>query len=143
MVKLDQQQIREIAEQLDCGFRAFCHETTGKLVFLIDTSRFPDADLMEVDEEAEAELDASRDEYVEIEAMRSGDSYRVMADFAEQVPNRRVQDRLQRALEKRGPFREFKYEIDDSGEYRDAWFAFKQQQYDEWVLRQLARMDEE
>jgi hypothetical protein len=143
MVKLDPQQIHEIAEQLDCGFRAFYHQPTGKLVFLIDTSRFPEADMMEEDQDAEVELDANRDEYIEIEAMRSGDSYRVMADFAEQVSNRRLQDKLIRALEKRGPFREFKFVIDDSGEYRDAWFAFKQQKYEEWVMRQLARIDEE
>ena len=39
-------------------------------------------------------LEANRDDYVEIEAMGSGDSYRVMVDFAEQLTNATLQDAL-------------------------------------------------
>lgn len=137
MVRLDPRQIQEIAEQLDCGFRAFCHKTTGKLVFIIDSSKFPAADWEDEEEQAQQEIDANREEYVEIEAMGSNDSYRVMADFAEQLPNTRLQEKLFRALDKRGPFREFKYVIDNSGQFREEWFAFKNQRYVDWVSQQL------
>ena len=127
MVRLDQHQLQEIAEQLDCGFRVFYHKTTGKLVFLLDRLKFPAADWEE--EQAEGEIDANREEYIEIEAMGSNDSYRVMVDFAEQLTNPRLQEELFRALDKRGPFREFKYVVDNSGDYREEWFAFKNQRY--------------
>jgi len=137
MISLEQPQIQEIAEQLDCGFRAFCHKTTGKLVFIIDNSKFLAADWEEEEEQVQEEIDANRDEYIEIEAMGSSDSYRVMVDFAEQLTNSRLQEQLFRALDKRGPFREFKYVIDNSGDYREEWFAFKNQRYLDWVSQQL------
>lgn len=136
MAILDEHQIKEIAEQLDCGFRAFCHKTTGELIFIIDTRKFPEADVDELDEENE-KLENNRDDYFEIESMGSSDSYRVMVDFAEQVTTIKLQDQLFRALNKRGPFREFKFVIDNSGDFREQWFAFKNQRYIEWVVQQL------
>jgi hypothetical protein len=136
MATFDRQQINEIAEQLDCGFRAFCHQTTGELIFIPDTLKFPAADFEEFEEENER-LETNRDEYVEIEAMGSSDSYRVMVDFAEQLTNLPLQDALFRALNKRGPFREFKFVIDNSGDFRQQWFDYRHQRAVEWVTREL------
>ena len=136
MATLDERQINEIAEQLDCGFRAFHHKKTGELVFIIDTCRFPAADVDAFEEENER-LESNPDEYVEIEAMGSNDSYRAMTDFAEQVPDTTLQNALFRALNKRGPFREFKFVIDNSGDFRQQWFDFKNQRYIDWVMQQV------
>ena len=137
MATLDKQQIKEIAEQLDCGFRAFLHKPTGKLLFIIDSSKFPVADWEEEEEQVQEEIDANREEYIEIEAMPSRDSYRVMVDFAEQLTDLSLQEKLFRALDKRGPFREFKYVIDNSGDHREEWFAFKNERYIDWVTQQV------
>jgi hypothetical protein len=137
MSTLDQHQIKEIAEQLDCGNRAFCHKITGELIFIPDTGRFPDMDL-DVFDEGMDRLEEHGDEFVEIESMRSGDAYRVMADFADQVTNRRLQASLLDALGGRGPFAAFKQVIDNSGAYREQWFDFKNGQYIDWVARQVA-----
>ncbi|AUD03797.1 UPF0158 family protein [Spirosoma pollinicola] len=142
MATLGKQQINEIAEQLDCGFRAFWHKITGELIFIPDTRKFPYGDDGAFEEENE-QLDANRDDYVEIEPMESRDSFRVMADFAETLTNKTVQDALFRALNKRGPFREFKYVIDNSGEYRQQWFNFKNQRYIDWVTQQVNAYNEE
>ncbi len=85
------------------------------------------------------QVDSHPQTYIEIEAMRSGDAYRVMVDFVEQLTNQRLQEKLLRALDKPKPFREFKYVIDNSGIHREEWFAFKNQQYVDWVRRQLDR----
>jgi hypothetical protein len=137
MATLDQRQIKEIAEQLDSGFRAFWHKTTGELVFILDSSKFPSIDWEEEEEQAQEEINANRENYIEIEAMRSSDSYRVMVDFAEQLTNTKLQDALFRALNKRGPFREFKFVIDNSGDSRQEWFAFRDQRYIDWVTQQV------
>ncbi len=110
----------------------------ARVTSVIDSSKFPVADWEEEEEQAQDEIDANREQYIEIDAMGSSDSYRVMVDFAEQVGNPRLQEKLFRALDKRGPFREFKYEIDNSGDYRDEWFAFKNKRYVDWVSLQLA-----
>jgi hypothetical protein len=48
-----------------------------------------------------------------------------------------LQEKLFNALNRKHPFREFKFVIDNSGEYRNAWFDFKNKQYFEWVENQL------
>ena len=69
-------------------------------------------------EEETERLDANPHEYVEIDAMEPNDSYRVMADFVEQLTNKPLQDALFQALNKQGPFREFKFVVDNSDEFR-------------------------
>ena len=43
--------LKEIAEQLDCGFRAFIHKTSMELIFIPDTNDLPDIDMDEWEEE--------------------------------------------------------------------------------------------
>jgi len=50
--------------------------------------------------------------------MDSHESFKIMADFAENIDNARLQDRLINALNKSKPFRNFNWEIDNSGDYR-------------------------
>lgn len=137
MITLSSRQVNEIAEQLDFGFRVFCHKTTGNLLYIIDNQKFPDVDWDDTDQEAQNEIEANRGAYIEIEAMSSGDSYQVMADFAGLLTDNRLQALLFRALDKRGPFRAFRDVIDNAGDYRQQWFAFKHQRYVDWVNRQL------
>ncbi len=57
-----------------------------------------------------------------------------MADFAEQLDDsNKLKTKLINALNKRKPFREFKFVIDNSGEYRQKWFDFKNEQLQQWV----------
>ena len=138
MVTLDKGQIKKIAEELGSGCRAFCHKNTGDLIFIIDTRRFPAGDIDEFEDEEKERLEANEDDYFEIEAMGSSDSYRVMMDFAEQLTDTTLQDALYRALNKRGPFQEFKFVIDNSGDFRQQWFAFRDQRYIDWVTQQVS-----
>jgi hypothetical protein len=64
-----------------------------------------------------------------------------MADFIDTVTDKKVQDRLIKALNKSKPFRNFKYEIDNSGEYRQKWFNFKEQEYCKWIDNQIADLN--
>ncbi len=139
MLQVDSQQINEIAGELDAGCRAFYHKLTGQLVFILDSSKFPIIDWEAEDLETLAKIETDPQTYIEIETMRSGDAYRVMVDFAEQLTNQSLQEKLLRALDKPKPFSEFKYVIDNSGIHREEWFAFKNQQYVDWVRRQLDR----
>jgi len=132
------EQIKEIAEQLDCGFRAFYHKETSELLFVPDLLRYPEVDTEEWQDDFD-KLEEGISDYIEVRPMESSDSFRVMADFAEQVDNKKLQQQLIRALEHRKPFSHFKFVIDDSGKYRQQWFDFKNEQYLEWVQRQIDR----
>lgn len=133
---LTDEQIHEIVENLDCGFRSFWHRETGELLFIPDFDNNPYAD-SELFEEDLEKLDDNFGDYVEIERPQSHDSYEIMADFTEQLDNSKLKKELENALNKKKPFREFKFVIDNSGIYRQQWFDFKNTQLKKWVIRKI------
>ena len=133
MFTLTQYQVKEIAEQLDCGFRCFWHKTDGELLFFPDTLKHYDMDTSAWSEEME-KFDNNFDEYKEIDGLESHDSFEIMADFVETLSDsNNLKNRLISALNQNRPFREFKFMIDNSGEYRQKWFEFKDRRLQEWV----------
>jgi hypothetical protein len=74
---------------------------------------------------------------VEIEKMDSHESFRLMEKFIDTVDNVPVHDRLEEALRRPKPFANFKFDIDNSGLYRQKWFDFKKLQMIEWVRGQV------
>ena len=139
MVKITKEQIKEIAEQLDCGNRCYINKETG------DIKTTPDFDNGYADEELWAdvleELEENWDKYIQIEKMESHESFEKMADFAENVDSRELRDGLINALNKKHPFQKFKWVVDNSGPYRQKWFDFKNQRLIEWVKDQLEILD--
>ena len=53
MKELRTEDIKEIAEQLDCGFRAFLHKTTGQMLFIPNEYELPDIEFDAWKEELE------------------------------------------------------------------------------------------
>lgn len=128
--------IQKIAEQLNCGLRAFVHRTTKQLLFVPNLNSPFEIELEPWAEELE-ELEKNEEDYFEIDRWTSSDAYNAMVDFTEQLSNRKLQIKLSEALERRKPFREFNFVIDNSGEYRDAWFEFRDEWQRNFVARQL------
>lgn len=135
MIRLKKDQIKEIVEQLDCGNKCYLNKETGEIKIT------PDFDNGYADEELWAdvleELEVNWDKYIQIEKMESHDSFDLMADFAESVDNKELRDSLINALNRKHPFRNFKWVVDNSGDYRQRWFDFKNQRLIEWVKDQL------
>ena len=136
MIKLADQQIKEIAENLDGGMKCFYNKQTGEIKILLDFDNFDGAD-EELWEEEIKEIDEHWGDLVEFEKMSSRESFQLMVDFAESVDNPSLQDRLFIALNRTNPFRHFKWHIDNSGKYRQRWFNYKDLRYIEWVKEQL------
>ena len=136
MIKLADQQIKEIAENLDGGMKCFYNKQTGEIKILLDFDNFDGAD-EELWEEEIKEIDEHWGDLVEFEKMSSRESFQLMVDFAESVDNPSLQDRLFIALNRTNPFRNFKWHIDNSGKYRQRWFNYKDLRYIEWVKEQL------
>ena len=137
MPTLTEQQIKEIAEQLDCGFRSFWHRTTNELLFVPDLLSNPEFDGEIFDQDLE-KLDNNFGDYIEIEKPNSSDSFEIMANFTERLnDNEKLKNELTKAWNKKKPFREFKFVIDNSGVYRQQWFDFKNAQLKQWVTDKL------
>ena len=132
MTTLSKENIKEIAEQMDMGFNAFIHKETGELIFVPDIEQLYGTNLEGWEEEFD-KLKKNRKKFVEIEKMQSNDSFRVMKDFAEQVDDDSIRTTLLEALNRRKPFSNFKDAVDNSGDYREKWFAFKDKRNIEWV----------
>ncbi len=71
------------------------------------------------------EISDGSSRYVEIPVRTSHEGYDLMAEFARQVTNRKVQTRLLDALNGRGAFRRFKDTLIQYPEVREQWFKFK------------------
>jgi len=137
MKPLTQNQIKEIADQLDCGFRCFWSKSNGELLFIPDTYKYPDMDTEAWSDEIE-KLDDNFSDFIEIEQLRSRDSFEIMTDFVDSLSDsNKLKNRLINALNKKKPFREFKFVIDNSGEFRQKWFDFKNEKMQEWVTKRL------
>jgi hypothetical protein len=63
-----------------------------------------------------------------------------MEDFAGQLSDRNpLKHQLLKALSERKPFRQFKFVIDDSGDFREEWFDYKRARLEEWVRGEFER----
>ena len=131
--------VKEIAEQLDCGFRAFIHKTSGQLLFVPDENCLTEIELDPWNEELE-ELENNFTDYYEIDKWTSSEAFETMSEFADQLTDKDLQSRLFDALRKKKPFKEFKFVIDNSGDFRQQWFDFKNKWHQDFVTRQLNRL---
>jgi len=135
-MKLTDQQIKEIADNLDSGMRCFFNKQTGEIKTILNFDSWIGADEEPWTEENK-EIEENWGDYFEFENMSSNDSFNLMADFAASIDNPKLQDRLVNALNKSKPFSNFKWQIDNSGEYRQQWFDYKNKRYIEWVKDQI------
>lgn len=140
MGHLTKEQIKEIAEQLDFGFKCYWNLKTNELIFVPDLMGNVPVEEEFWEEEFE-KIEENAKDLVEIERTTSHDSFLVMVAFCEKLPDHlKLKRRLEQALNKRKPFREFRYEIDDDGDYRQAWFDFKAQKMEEWVIEKVEKI---
>jgi hypothetical protein len=135
-MKLTEGQIEEIADNLDCGMRCFYNLKTGEIKTLLNFDSWIGTDEEPWEEESK-EIDENWDDYFEFEGFETHESFRIMADFAERIDDPKLQGQLINALNRPKPFRNFKWQIDNSGEYRQQWFDYKKMRYIQWVKEQI------
>lgn len=137
MIEIDTNSIKEIAEQLECNFRAYIHKKNGQMIFIPNEDVMPEIDMDEWNDEIK-QLENDYANYFEIDKWTSREAFEMMNDFAEQLTdNKQLQSELFVALNKKKPFREFMFVIDDAGDYRQVWFDFRNKQQHEFVAKQL------
>ncbi len=116
--------IKGIAEDLDCGFRVYVHRVTREVLTVPDADKHPDMDT-DPWRDSLKEIQRHADDYVQIEGMDDHEAFRLMEGFADTVDQDAIREKLKLVLSMAKPFRNFKFTIDQSGKYREEWFAFK------------------
>jgi hypothetical protein len=83
------------------------------------------------------EIEENYSDYFVIEKMNSTEAYKIMEGFTESLEDNPLYNKLINALNRRKPFQNFKWIIDNSGEYRQKWFDYKSKYYISWVKEKI------
>ena len=135
-VNLNNEQIKEIASELDIGMNVYVNKVTKEIKSLInfDHHIYAEEELWEDDIN---EIEKNFDSYIEFEPMDSRQAFRVMEEFVETLENSEIKNKLELGLSLSKPFRNFKDILENYLEYREKWFSFKESKYIEFVKEQL------
>jgi len=137
-MKLTDEQIKSISEDLDIGMKVYVHIETNEIKTIIDLDQHFDADTESWEEDIN-EIEENFDKYFQFERMESRESFRIMEDYIETVEDKRLKEKLELGLSLSKPFRNFKDIIDDENEYRKRWFEFRDARNIEFVKEQIER----
>lgn len=122
--------------------RCFYNLKTGEIKTIINFNSWIGADEEPWEKESK-EIENNWGDYFEFIGFESHESFKIMADFSEDIEDKRLQDKLINALNRPKPFQNFKWQIDNSGEYRQKWFDFKKMRYIQWVKKQVELSNKE
>lgn len=129
--------IREIAQQLDCGNDCYYNMRSNEIISIPNFSQIFDEE--EFKEAFQADLKRvkkQRADLIKFEVLESFESFKIMERFVEQLPDQKLQSKLESVLSDKKPFQNFKYLIDHS-DFRQKWFDFKQNELEKIVGIQL------
>ena len=133
MATLTPEQINEIAQELDSGFKCYWNKKSNELLFIPDELRHPDMEIEHWEDDLK-KLKKNRKDFKEIPPLEPRDSLKMMREFIGTLSDSNsLKETLLDAMNKSKAFREFKFVIDNSGDYRQKWFDFKNQKLEEWV----------
>lgn len=137
MTALTIEQIKEIADTINCGFVCHWNIKNNRLIFMPNDEGFDPVYNDAWDDDLE-ELETNSGDYRKIEQPDSRESFNMMEDFIDELPdNTRIKVTLIEALNKKKPFREFKYQIDNAGDYRELWFKFRDKKLIDYVQERI------
>lgn len=125
--------IREIANNLNCGENCYYNPKTSEIITIPQTIEIDeDENFIEFFHEDIDKVKNNKADYIKIEVLESFESFKIMEHFINEVSDNNFKNRLEEILQNRKPFRNFKYEVENS-DYREAWFAFRQKEIEKIV----------
>jgi ribosomal protein L11 methylase PrmA len=131
--------IKEIAQELDCGFDCYYNLKNDEIIAIPSLSQFSDEnDFKEAFKESLDRIEKHKSDFIKIEALESYESFKIMELFVEQLPDENLKSGLENILANKKPFQNFKHKVDNSN-FRQSWFDFKQIELEKIVETQLNR----
>lgn len=120
-VKLDD--VIEAIELNSDEFMYFYNKETGEIILYEDSmiTGFKD-------EELEDELEENYDKYIRLPTRFEINPYNIMEEFIFSLPEGRLQDKLEQAIQGRKAFRRFKDAVYDAG-IEEKWFKYESDSY--------------
>jgi ribosomal protein L11 methylase PrmA len=129
--------IKEIAQELDCGFDCYYNSKTNEIVTIPNFSHIADEDDFKEAFRADLEkVKKHQPDFIKIEVLQSFESFKLMELFVEQLTDKKLQSELENVLANKKPFQNFKNKIDNS-DFRQDWFDFKKNELEKRVETEL------
>jgi hypothetical protein len=135
------EQLHEIADNLEMGFRCFIHKDNAGIRCIPDERQFGHYDQEDWQDDIQA-IQKNRHQYLEIEKMTPHAEFGVMEEFIHLVDQKWLREKLLQIISRPKPFRNFKAELQEEGHYWDKWFAFKRSKMLDWVSQQLQQQSD-
>ncbi|MFD2934716.1 UPF0158 family protein [Spirosoma flavum] len=140
MIPLNDSQLKDILDQQQIGMSCYVHRQTGQLITFPNLDQFSELETREWQADM-LQVEAFAEQYWQVPSLSSGDTFRFMEQFVLQQTEEPFRSKLLVILSRPKPFRHYKDVIDRSGPYRQAWFAFRDEQTLAWLKRQLSLVD--
>lgn len=150
-LKVDFEMIGMAMEDVSRDYMEYCFDTeTGQVVVLTEeASRYAEGDediiIEDLPDWQKAEIEIAKnirnnntERYINIPEKPTYESYNMMVDFAEEVEDELLREKLNIALDGKGAFRRFKRVIGDYPDYEKKWFTFKDKKMKEEIIEWLS-----
>jgi hypothetical protein len=132
--------IKEIAQELDCGFDCYYNSKTKVIVTIPNFSHIADEEDFKEAFRADLEkIKKHQSDFIKIEVLQNFESIKIMELFVEQLPDKKLQSELESVLSNKKPFQNFKHLIDNSV-FRQSWFDFKQNELEKRIENLLRKV---
>lgn len=139
MDNLKQNILKQIAQELDCGFDCYYNSKTDEIIAIPSFAQFSDEeDFKEAFSENLEKVEKHKTDFIKFETLESYESYKIMELFVEQLSDQNLKSELENVLANKKPFQNFKHKIDHS-DCRQNWFVFKQNELEKRVENELER----
>jgi hypothetical protein len=117
--------IKEISENLDCGFDCYYNIKSYEIVTIPSISMISDEEeFREVFGEELKRIDGQKSDSIKFEDLESFEAFKIMERFTEQLPENLLKIKLENVLRRKKPFQNFNHAIHNSV-FRQQWFDFK------------------
>ncbi|WP_273016864.1 UPF0158 family protein [Leeuwenhoekiella blandensis] len=137
MDNIEQNIIKNIAQELDCGFDCYLNVKTNEVIAIPGISYISDLDdFEEAFEEDFTRMENNKTDFIKFDVLESFESFKIMELFVHQLTDQNLKAELGNILENKKPFQNFKNKIDQS-HFRQDWFDFKQKEIEKKVATEL------
>ncbi|AUS06564.1 UPF0158 family protein [Pseudotamlana carrageenivorans] len=137
MDNLKQNIIKNIAQELDCGFDCYFNVKTSEIISIPGISYVSDQDDFKKSFEQDFKsIENNTTDFIKFAVLESFESIKIMELFAQQLTDQNLKAELGKVLENKKPFQNFKSKVDQSN-FRQNWFDFKQKEIEKKVETEL------
>jgi len=131
--------IREIANHLNCGENCYYNRNTNQIITIPQFLEiYDDEEYNELFQKDIDQVNNHKSKYIKIEVLESIESFKIMEKFTDKISENSFKNSLEKILQKKKPFRNFKDVVENS-DYREAWFEFKQKEIEKIVEKIIER----